>query len=154
VLFRSDKGMAVEVFEVESAFGNPPDVDRLRADFERVLSGRLSLEARLGDRARTYAGSRRPTAARPAEPRVLFDNEASEAATVVEVRAPDGIGVLYRITRALADSGLDVRRAKVSTLGHEVVDAFYVVDATGAKVTDSEHLREIDRSVLTELTRL
>jgi [protein-PII] uridylyltransferase len=64
------------------------------------------------------------------------ENGASDTATVVDVRAPDRIGTLYRITRALADLGLDIRHAKVATIGHEVVDAFYVVDGQGAKVAE------------------
>ena len=147
----TDDGMAVEVLEVAPAFGQAPDWERVKADVERALAGRLALDARLAERARTYA-ARRPTAARPAEARVLFDNEASAAATVVEVRAPDAVGVLYRITRALAEADLDVRRAKVSTLGHEVVDAFYVVDAAGRKVTDPEHLAEVERAILAALS--
>jgi len=150
----ADDGMAVEVFEVEPAFDRPPDWGRITSDVERALTGRLSIEARLAERARAYAGRRRASTARPAEPRVLFDDEASATATVVEVRAPDGIGVLYRITRALADCDLDVRTAKVSTLGHEVVDAFYVTDASGAPLTDDEHRREVERAILTELRRV
>ena len=150
----SDAGMAVEVFEVERAFDRPPDWDRVRSDLSRALTGRLSLEARLAQRVRAYAGRRRAAAARPAQARVLFDQDASDTATVVEVRAPDGIGVLYRITRALADCDLDVRTAKVSTLGHEVVDAFYVTDADGEKVVDPEHLREVELSVLDALARV
>ena len=149
-----EDGMAVEVFEVEPPFNRQPDWGRVAADVERALAGRLSLESRLADRARAYAGRRRAAAARPAEARVLFDDEASAAATVVEVRAPDGIGVLYRITRALADCDLDVRTAKVTTLGHEVVDAFYVTDASGSKLDDDGHRREVERAVLAELSRL
>jgi [protein-PII] uridylyltransferase len=149
----NDEGVAVELLIVEPAFGQEPDWDALADDVGKALSGRLSLESRLADRARAYASRQRPAAARPAEARVLFDNEASASATVVEVRAPDAMGVLYRITRALADCDLDVRSAKVSTLGHEVVDAFYVRDADGQKLTDADHLREVARAVLAELGR-
>jgi [protein-PII] uridylyltransferase len=148
----SDDSMAVEVFEVAPAAGSAPDWDRVTHDIERAVSGRLALDARLAERARVYA-RRRPAAARPVEPRVTFDNDATGAATVIEVRAPDAVGVLYRITRALADADLDVRRAMVSTLGHEVIDAFYVVDASGRKVTDREHLVEVERAILDALTR-
>ena len=65
---------------------------------------------------------------------MLFDNDASDRATVIDVRAPDGIGLLYRVTRALALCGVDIRSAKVSTLGYEVVDAFYVADVGAGKV--------------------
>ena len=54
----------------------------------------------------------------------------------MEVHAPDGVGVLYRITRALADFDLDIRTAKVQTQGASVVDAFYVLDADGNRLTD------------------
>ncbi|MGH8998230.1 MAG: hypothetical protein ACRDY7_02460, partial [Acidimicrobiia bacterium] len=60
--------------------------------------------------------------------------------------------VLYRITRALAELSLDVRLARATTLGHEVVDAFYVVDADGAKLTDADHLAEVRRGLLAALS--
>ena len=66
-------------------------------------------------------------------------------ATVVEVHGPDGVGVLYRITRAIAELDLDIRSAKVQTLGDEVVDSFYLRDRDGAKVTDPDYLAEIER---------
>lgn len=150
----TDDGMAVECFVVEAASGREPDWDRVRHDIGLALTGRLSVEARLAARIRDYTGlGCRPSAATPPQPRVLFDNDASDVSTVVEVRAPDAIGVLYRITRALADCDLDVRTAKVSTLGHEVVDAFYVRDADGLKITDQAYLAEIERAVLAELAR-
>ncbi len=65
------------------------------------------------------------------------DNAASAGSSVVEVRAEDDAGLLHRITAALFALDLDVVAARVSTFGHEVVDAFYVRDtATGGKVTD------------------
>jgi [protein-PII] uridylyltransferase len=67
------------------------------------------------------------------------------------VRAPDGVGVLYRITRAIANLGLDVRTARIATLGHEVVDSFYLCDATGAPVDDDEVLRRLEQAVLASL---
>ena len=73
-------------------------------------------------------------------------------ATVLEVRAPDRVGVLYRVTKALADLQLDIRHAKVQTLGHEVVDSFYVRDANGAKGTDPFYLGELERALLHALT--
>jgi [protein-PII] uridylyltransferase len=145
-------GLAVESFRVESVFGRPPDWTMVEADLRQALAGRLSLEARLADRARDYATAPRPAAASPARIQVAVDNDASESATVIEVRAPDRIGTLYRITKALAELDLDVRLAKVATLGHEVVDAFYVVDAGGAKITDSDHVRELERAVVAHLS--
>jgi [protein-PII] uridylyltransferase len=147
----SADGFAIERFRVQSVFGRTPDWPAVESDLNRVLAGRLSLEARLADRARAYANSPRPPSAAPARVEVSVDNDASDSATVIEVRAPDRIGTLYRITKALAELELDVRLAKVTSLGHEVVDAFYVVDQTGGKLTDEDHLREIQRGIAVHL---
>jgi [protein-PII] uridylyltransferase len=137
--------MAVSEFRVT------PDADhhwdRVLRDLERSLGGQLALQARLAERARTYA-RRRSTSATPAVPSVRVDNEASSNATVVEVRAPDSVGVLYRISKALAEMALDIRHARIQTLGHEVVDTFYVRTAARGKVTDPFHLAELERALL------
>ena len=147
----SADGVVVQEFDVEPAFGSEPDRARVADDVRRALAGRLAVDARLADRAKAYGN--RVVGPAPAPPRVIVDQAASRSATVVEVRAADAVGVLYRIARALADCELAVRSAKVATIGHEVVDTFYVVAAAGGKVTDREHLAEVERAVLAELSR-
>ncbi|HVL07108.1 MAG TPA: [protein-PII] uridylyltransferase [Acidimicrobiales bacterium] len=140
----SDDGWAIEHFHVEPAFGKDPNWPAVEADIVKALAGGVPFEARLADRARQYAGRTGVLAATPARTQITVDTEASATATVVEVRAPDRIGTLYRITRVLADLGLDIRSAKVSTVGHEVVDSFYVVEADGSKVTDDDRITTIE----------
>ena len=84
---------------------------------------------------------------------VTVDNDASDYSTVIEVGAPDRIGLLYDITRALADLTLDVHLAKVSTYADRVVDAFYVRDAVGGKVTEQAQVSEIETLVRARLDR-
>jgi [protein-PII] uridylyltransferase len=117
-------------------------------DLERVLRGQLAIEARMAERARTYRRRRAVQAAEPAPPQVSFHDGASSDATVVEVRCPTKIGILYRITKALAEVGLDIRHASVQTVGLDVVDTFYVRDWTGSPITDPSHRDEIQRAVL------
>jgi len=81
------------------------------------------------------------------EAEVLVDNELSHAATVIEVRAPDAVGLLWRITRALHDLDLDITSAKVQTIHSDVVDSFYVQSADGRKVTDRTYLDEVERAI-------
>ena len=145
-----DAGMALETYRVESSLGPVIPWDRVIGDVEKALDGKLALEARLRERARVYA-RREPTLAAPSAPSVTFDNELSDTATVVEVRAPDEIGVLYRITRAIAELDLDIRSAKVQSIDLDVLDSFYVRDRHGAKVSDSDHLRELERAILAAL---
>jgi [protein-PII] uridylyltransferase len=71
---------------------------------------------------------------------------------VLEVGAPDRMGLLYDITRALSAVGLDVHLAKVSTFDGRVVDAFYVRDALGRKVTDAEALDELTEALTKQLS--
>jgi [protein-PII] uridylyltransferase len=101
---------------------------------------------------RTYAplSSRHDVA--PPPPTVAVDNDVSEGATVIEVRAPDAIGLLYRITRVIADLDLDVCSAKVQTLGRDVVDSFYLRDRAGQKILDDRQLAELERAILFSLT--
>jgi len=145
-------GMVVDTFRVEPVFSRPPDWAAVERDLSRTLGGELSLDDRLQEKAHTYR-PRRPTAARPADTEVVFDNELSNSATVIEVRAPDAIGLLYRIASVLSELGLDIGHATVSTVGHQAVDGFYVVDASGSKLTDPERLREVEAAVRAELGR-
>jgi [protein-PII] uridylyltransferase len=138
---------AVSVFDVESEFGDPPDATLVAADLRRMLQGRLDVEDRLDRRARAV----RPRAASVPAPRVTLVDDASETATVVEVRAHDAPGLLWRVGRALGECGLDVRAARVETLGAEVVDVFYVTDGDGKPLAGEDLRRTIAHSVLAAL---
>jgi [protein-PII] uridylyltransferase len=78
--------------------------------------------------------------------------DESPDAVIVEVRASDGVGVLYRIAGALRDAGLDIRLAKIATLGHEVVDTFYVVDARTGRPPTRAALAALEPRVLSALS--
>jgi len=144
----SDQGRALSEFRV----AHPPPADRggwdrVVRDLELALDGRLALSARVAERAATYRRRQRHALLLHTTT-VSFDNDASTTATVIDVHAPDGVGVLYRITRALAELDLDIRTAKAETRGGVVSDAFYVLDGAGAKITDPATLAEIARAVL------
>jgi [protein-PII] uridylyltransferase len=112
-----------------------------------MLLGRLDVEDRLERRARAV----QPRGAMVPAPRVALVDDASETATVVEVRAHDAPGLLWRVGRALGECGLDVRAARVETLGAEVVDVFYVTDEDGQPLADRERRRATVHSVLEAL---
>jgi len=139
-------GRALEVLTVQSSFGPTVSWPKVLDDLERALDGRLAIRARLADRAATY----RRTGSAPLlqrDPRVEFHLDASSRATVVDVHAPDSIGVLHRITSAIADFDLDIVRARVQTLLDEVVDSFYLEAAGGGKVPE-DVLPELRRAIL------
>lgn len=143
-----EQGMAASQFRVAPSYTGGIDWDPVVVSLERALSGKLALGPRLSERAATARPRRAVAAAVPAAPSVRFDDGASSNATFLEVRAPDQFGLLHRVTKAMADLGLDIRHARVLTLGNEVVDSFYVRDAEGNKIDDPAHRAEIERAVL------
>jgi [protein-PII] uridylyltransferase len=139
--------VAVTVFTVSPSFGSVPDWRLVRDDLHAALEGSLPLADRLAERDRAYAGG----AHRPAPPLVQLLDDASESATVVEVRARDSAGLLHRIGRALEACDLDIRTAHVSTLGADAVDVFYVVDKTGGKPADDTLRESVAATILAAL---
>ncbi|MGW1159595.1 [protein-PII] uridylyltransferase [Streptomyces sp. NPDC002513] len=122
-------------WRVAAEYGSLPQAARLRADLVRALDGSLDIAARLAERDAAYP-RRRGVVAPP--PRVTVAPAASRHATVIEVRAHDVPGLLFRIGRALEKAGVRVRSAHVSTLGSNAVDAFYVTGGTGDPLPGAE----------------
>ncbi|WP_438303156.1 [protein-PII] uridylyltransferase [Streptomyces sp. HUAS TT11] len=122
-------------WRVAAEYGSLPQAARLRADLVRALDGSLDVASRLAERDAAYP-RRRGVEAPP--PRVTVAPAASRHATVIEVRAQDAPGLLFRIGRALEKCGVRVRSAHISTLGANAVDAFYVTTATGAPLPAEE----------------
>ena len=151
-VWSTSDGLALQRFAVQA----PQSLrwQRLGADMDAAWSGRLAVDARLERKARDYRppapvepdvrvlpADRGARFARTAAPgvvdiRVLPDESAHS--TVVEVRAGDALGLLHAIAAALGDLDLDVRVAKIDTLGDRVVDTFYVRSPWGAKLSDDQ----------------
>ena len=140
--------VAVDVFTVVREFDREPDWDRFSAELSDTLAETFPLERRLAERAQRY---RSPVAsARPPEPRVIVHPGASVQATVVEVRAADDLGLLYRIASTFTHLDLDIAQARAITLGQEAVDTFYVRDPTTRGPVD-ERADGIVAALLAEL---
>ncbi|CAL9578008.1 Bifunctional uridylyltransferase_uridylyl-removing enzyme [Streptomyces sp. enrichment culture] len=122
-------------WRVAAEYGSLPQAARLRADLVRALDGSLDISGRLAERDAAYP-RRRGVVAPP--PRVTVAPAASRHATVIEVRAQDAPGLLFRIGRALEDAGVNVRSAHAGTLGANAVDAFYVTGGEGLPLPDEE----------------
>jgi [protein-PII] uridylyltransferase len=143
----ADAEMAACRFMVSSGGDHHIDWEPVVAMVERALDGRLAIAARVARRAQQLNRYRRRLSAVPPTSSVKVDNEISAVSTVVDVHAPDSVGLLYRITRAMADLRLDIGKATVQTLGSQAVDSFYVTDSFGQKLSD-EMLDELELAVL------
>jgi [protein-PII] uridylyltransferase len=66
---------------------------------------------------------------------------------MIEVHARDKVGLLFELTRAIAELGLDLRHARIHTMHDEVVDTFYVRTSAGGKVTDPALRSRLERAL-------
>ena len=81
-------------------------------------------------------------------PRVLVDNTASATHTLIEINGRDRPGLLYEVTSAIRDLGLQINSAHISTYGERVVDVFYVKDVFGMKISHEGKLQQVRRGLL------
>jgi [protein-PII] uridylyltransferase len=102
------------------------DAAVLRQRYDAIVDGRLDPASRL-----------RPADAGVLAPTVVVRPEASDQATVLEVRAADRPGVVYLVCAALARLDVAVRSAHVDTLGPQAVDVFYLQEASAGSLGDT-----------------
>jgi len=150
-VFTTEDGAAVDLFEVEGAF--EPEIGearwrRFRTALRRAIDGAISIDSAVDEQRRRYPPPRTRT-----EVTIQIDNGSSDFSTIVEVGAPDRIGLLHDITQVFADLQLDVHLAKVATYDGRVVDAFYVRDMLGRKIMDESQLDEIRVTIRERLQR-
>jgi [protein-PII] uridylyltransferase len=83
------------------------------------------------------------------KPKIIFDNEASRIATVIEVECLDRPGLLYDITQAIFEAGLSISTSMVATYGERAIDVFYVRDGFGHKIVHPTRLDAVERRLKT-----
>jgi [protein-PII] uridylyltransferase len=151
-IFTTHDGMALDVFTIQDAEGDPFDrperLAKLSTTIEQVLMGSVRPREILEGRA---APSKR-TMNFTVVPRVLVDNNASTRMTVIEVNGRDRPGLLFELTRALFGLNLTIRSAHIATYGERAVDVFYVSDLFGHKVRHGGKLKAIERRLIDVLT--
>ncbi|MCZ2859852.1 [protein-PII] uridylyltransferase [Blastococcus sp. VKM Ac-2987] len=137
-------GYGTGVFAVRPRFGRAPVPEILADGVRAALEGTLRLPERLRQREADYRQE-----GRSAPPRISWhDHEVSGPATgIVEVRAGDRAGLLYRLTAAIAGEGLDVTSARIETLGADAVDCFYVCNPSGSPV-DPQQKERVDAALV------
>ncbi len=123
----SSAGLVLDVFTVKGP--EAAQWQQIEADFRSALRGSIPLEDLLGSRPVSEEEARLVE--------VSVDNTASQFFNVVEVRAPDQVGLLYRIASALSAEQLDIHHARIATHPDGALDVFYVRGLSGDKLPDS-----------------
>jgi [protein-PII] uridylyltransferase len=100
-----------------------------------VVLGRADIAARLRGREQGAFRRRLPGFA----PVVHCDNESSRRYTIVEIVAEDALGLLFRVSRAMSESGCDVDLVLIGTEGRRAIDVFHLT-RDGVKLTPDQQL--------------
>ena len=163
VVSRADH-IAIDTFYVsEPGHGTVQD-KKMRARFddalEQALMHNVDLLPQITAQAEKQAAARRYTrdtgraeivqATFP--PCVDVYHELSMERTIVEVQAPDAIGLLFRCARAISEHQFDITFARIGTERHMAIDTFYIVDVSRAEVSDPHRLIKLRDALLEIVT--
>lgn len=150
VFTRTDGIVLDEFFVTDAKTGSLADRNQ-RDEFEKLLNKALTgqemdfhpLIARHKVNRplyQAYTGEQMPT-------RIHFDNEASEARTLIEIETEDRVGLLYAISEVMAEFDLDISAAKILTEKGAAIDSFYVRELDGGKILELERQQAIERKL-------
>jgi [protein-PII] uridylyltransferase len=106
---------------------------RVLQTLEEVVGGKVDVASLLRGREEGIFRRRLPRFA----PVIHCDNESSRRYTIIEVVAENALGLLYRISRAMSESGCDVDLVLIATEGERAIDVFHLTRG-GAKLTRTE----------------
>ncbi len=142
---RSDGIVLDEFFVADARTGQLAD-QKVRTRFEKlaheILIGGLDPAKALSS-APNYPPRYRAVGDDALITSVRFDNEVSEQQTVIDLEAEDRVGLLFQLSYALYEMGIDIVLAKISTERGAAIDTFYVVDRGNKKIREPARLESI-----------
>jgi [protein-PII] uridylyltransferase len=148
-VYTTRSGLALEVYRVETPAGGPEEQREVWRAVESMLHAVLSGVVRIEELLR---GRRRPVGRAPVPsprpPEVVVSNEESDFYTIVDVSAEDRLGLLYDLTRTIAQHGYEIYISKIATVMDHIADTFYLKDAEGKKISDPVRLTSLRKDLL------
>ncbi|MEM9443919.1 MAG: [protein-PII] uridylyltransferase [Verrucomicrobiota bacterium] len=100
-------------------------------------------------KARNKASYKRPDGLLIAT-KIDIDNYTSEKYSLLNIQTPNHVGLLYEITKTLADYELDIEHARVMTYKGAALDTFYLTHkGTSKKILNSK----MKQNIIQDLTR-
>src|SRR6266516_3931408 len=77
---------------------------------------------------------------------IAMDNKTHSAYTLIEIQAPDRLGLLYDILTGLDRESVSIALSRINTQDGAAIDTLYVVDRSAhAKITDSHRITAIQQ---------
>jgi [protein-PII] uridylyltransferase len=147
-------GIVVDVFDVRDTDFTGPVPQHRMDDVGQVIGRVLRKEVKVDEmfqRSRRFSWGTAKAPISDLSNRVTLDNDSSDRCNIVCVFAHDRPGLLYTISRAIFRLDLSIDLAKIATHFDQVLDAFYVTDRSGKKITDASRLASIQQELTNTL---
>lgn len=143
--FTRADGVVIDIFHCAGIDGrislSSEAEEKLARDFDAVLGGEVDLEKAFAAHVERWKW--RPAKGVAVPTTIEFENDLSRESTIIDLAARDRPGLLYRVTRALSEEGLDIQSAQITTRGETAADSFYVRAAGGGKLTSASAIRRV-----------
>jgi [protein-PII] uridylyltransferase len=85
-------------------------------------------------------------------PRVEVYHELSLKRTILELQAPDRVGLLYQVSKVIFEHGFDITFARINTERGLAIDTFYIETPEKEEVSESPRLMELRDAITTIVT--
>ena len=77
--------------------------------------------------------------------KVVVENRLHPHFTLVDIQTPDRPGLLYDLLRAFNSAGASIELSRITTERDVAIDAFYVTDQQGQKISDTEAITRLQK---------
>jgi [protein-PII] uridylyltransferase len=102
----------------------------------------------------TRQSRKRSTPAIEFPTRIAMDNKTHPIYTLIEIQAPDRLGLLYDILTCLDRENVSIALSRINTQDGAAIDTLYVMDrGTHAKITDSHRITAIQKHLQNAILR-
>ncbi|TGK20793.1 HD domain-containing protein [Leptospira fluminis] len=140
----------INILQVTDSQGSgnisPEKISKLEDKLRLMASGKLQRDSIAFEP--TEWNPRKPIPESMINRSVRFSNEDLSDMTIMEVRMPDMVGLVYRILRKVFEFGLKVSYLRVSTSADYAYDSFYLQDKDGGQVKDKKLLSSLESRIL------
>jgi [protein-PII] uridylyltransferase len=148
-IFTRGDGLVVDTFRITNTRFQAVEEERDMQRVERLLKEALKTDAYDFSPLISKKVHRVPTWDRKLSfpTRFSISTEANPNYTVVDMVAPDRLGLLYDILSILGSAGFLVAAARITTEKGAAIDSFYITDLEGRKVTQPHLLDELQKAL-------
>lgn len=149
--FANRRQTILDIFQFSDerkAFRQIEERERFQELLRRAVEEDVSVSALLQGKEQSILFRRRTP---DFEPSLYFEDEESERYSILEIIAPDALGLLFRISTEIAELEIDIDLALISTEGHKAVDVFYL-SHRGSKLSPTLK-SDLSRNIIQSICR-